>query len=45
MLVWLLYKHTINIPIITLFPSGRFPVKIDITKTLGSSPTEEPVDI
>lgn len=49
MLVWLLFKHSVNISItttiITLYPSGRFPVKINVTKTLGSSPAKEPVDI
>lgn len=49
LLLWLLLKHSVNISITatitTLFFPGKFPVKINITKTLGSSPAKESLNI
>ena len=49
LLLWLLLKHSVNISITatitTLFVPGKFPVKIIITKTLGSSPAKESLNI
>lgn len=50
MLVWFLLKHSRNISItttiiITLFSPWKFSVKMNITKTLESSPAKEPLDI
>ena len=49
MLIWFLQNHSVNISITTtiatLFFPGKFPVKINITKTLGSSPAKESLNI
>lgn len=49
MLIWFLLNHSVNISITTtittLFFPGKFPVKINITKTLGSSPAKESLNI
>ena len=49
LLLWLLLKHSVNISITatitTLVFPGKFPVKINITKTLGSSPAKESLNI
>lgn len=49
LLIWFLLNHSVIISITTtitaLFFPGKFPVKINVTKTLGSSPAKESLNI